>query len=111
MTIEQNWLTAAVTNRTDTRAVGIRSVSGYDQPRLWQGDPSINSVYARYIQPVLQVNLVQPTHELICVVYMGNGQNANNLHSIHIDAAEWRADGSFRLKWNDAAEIIIPTLH
>jgi hypothetical protein len=108
--IEHDWQTATVTNRTETRSVGIRNVLGYDDTSLWQGDPSINSVYARYVQPVLRVNRVSPTHELICVVYMGNGENASNLHSLRIEAAEWRPDGSFQVAWN-GDPIIVPALN
>lgn len=83
----------------------ISGIAGYDRARLpdaWKGDASLNSVYDRYILPVLEVDAVRDSHALICVVTLGSAaENAIVSPDVH-----WLDDGTLTVQW-DAGPVIV----
>ncbi|MBZ0298899.1 MAG: DUF2264 domain-containing protein [Anaerolineae bacterium] len=90
-------------------AVAVRGLRGYDRARLWTGAPGINSVYPFALVPVLQVEAVQPQHDLLCQVFSGVMPDQKVLPEATI-TAEWQADGSVHLVW-DGQIYQIPALN
>jgi len=87
----------------------ITGIAGYDHARLpdaWKGDASLNSVYSRYILPVLKVDAVRDDHELMCVVTLGPvGQDV-----IISPDVGWGDDGTLTVQWDTGPAIVVGTL-
>jgi hypothetical protein len=49
-------------------------------------------------------------HELICLVHTGAALADPAALVSQIDAADWRADGSFWVRWVDGEEVDVPVL-
>jgi hypothetical protein len=99
---------------THGRAVAIRAVRGYDglsSTDAWGGHPEINTVYAKYVLPLLNVNRVKPTHELICVVHIGGETVEESLALVdQVADARWLEDGTFELIWREGGAMRVPPL-
>ena len=89
-------------------ACAIRAIKGYSTATIWQGDPSINSVYPYYVVPALTIDRVNDTHELICLVHDGLIGDPSKLVGAQIDVI-WETDGTVNVIWNDET-LSIPAL-
>ncbi len=84
----------------------ISGVAGYDRaplPAPWKGDQSLNSVYGRYVLPLLEVDVVKDGHQLACVVALG----AADQSAVPMPSVEWLADGEIRVQWERQEELVI----
>lgn len=90
-------------------ASSITGIAGYDRARLpdaWRGDASLNSVYGRYILPVLEVDTVRDGHELICVVSLGStGED-----EVLVPDVRWLDDGTLTVQWDARTTITVDAL-
>ncbi|HEU5098760.1 MAG TPA: DUF2264 domain-containing protein, partial [Roseiflexaceae bacterium] len=101
------WEYAAV----GSRSVAIAGLRGYDGQRraaAWRGRSDLNSVYGRSILPLLSVSRLEPAHELICLVHTGAALDDPGALARHMQAADWRANGSFHVIWADGVEVEVP---
>jgi hypothetical protein len=103
------WEAAFLANR----AVAIARLRGYNGQRraaAWRGRADLNSVYGRYVLPLLTASDLQPEHELVCLVYIGAAQGDPAGLTSQVAQAAWLADGSFRLCWADGTIVEVPPL-
>ncbi len=103
------WESAAAGGRT----VAIMRLKGYDTQRratAWQGRDTLNSVFGHYVLPLLAVDQLQPSHDLICLVYIGNTGGDITALAQQVGNTCWLEDGSFRLLWSDGACVEVPPL-
>ncbi len=95
------------------RRVAIVRLRGYDGQRpaaAWRGRDDLNSVYGRYVLPLLTVQRLVPPHELVCLIRIGGPDvDAEDLKA-NVAEAGWLEDGTFRLTWSDGATIDVPPL-
>lgn len=96
------------------RAAGIRAIVGYDGQHpaaAWKGRHDLNSVYPHYVLPLLTVSQLQPTHELICLVYAGRLDQAAiaELNTL-VQSAGWDVEGAFTVTWRSGETVTIPPL-
>lgn len=87
----------------------ISGVAGYDRarrPAAWKGDASLNSVYGRYILPVLEVDLVRDGQELICAVTLGSAGEDEFL----LPEVRWLDDGTLLVQWGEGPAVVIGPL-
>lgn len=79
----------------------ITGIEGYDRARLpgpWMGDQTLNSVYGRYVLPLLEIDQVTDRHELACLVFLGPlGEEAPVTPMVR-----WLEDGTVSVRWDPA---------
>jgi hypothetical protein len=84
----------------------ITGLMGYDRARLpapWKGDQTLNSVYGRYVLPLLEVDELRNGHELVCVVTLGSPGAESSARPV----VRWRDDGTVTVQWDASAPFII----
>ncbi len=89
------------------RACAIRAIKGYSSATIWQGDPSINSVYPYYVIPTLTVDTIQDGHKLVCLIHDGLLGIEEAFGNVQIDVT-WETDGTVNVTWNDETQSIPP---
>lgn len=90
----EGWLTSSITG-----------ISGYDRARLpapWNGDPTLNSVYGRYVLPLLEVDRITDGHELTSIVCLGSSGQEDAPSPI----VRWLDDGTVAIEWNSAGALL-----
>ncbi|CAA9569875.1 MAG: hypothetical protein AVDCRST_MAG88-2230 [uncultured Thermomicrobiales bacterium] len=111
--IESDRVTGGEGAAAEGRAVAIVPLQGYSRgvpAAAWRGRDRLNSVYGRYVLPLLEVDELAPGHELICLVHIGGAPvDLTELRGSVADAG-WLADGTFRLTWREGDTIDVPPL-
>lgn len=93
--------------------VEIMAVNGYStaaRPASWAGDGSLNSVCARYVLPLLNIERVQPVHEATCLVTIGIAQAVISPAAHSVLACDWGDGGVVRVAWTDGRSVEVPPL-
>ena len=93
------------------RAVAIVRLRGYDGQRraaTWHGRHDLNSVYGRYLLPLLTVERLAPAHELICLIHVGRAEIDPGALREEVVEAGWLEDGSFSVAWRDGSRVDVP---
>ena len=104
------WLTIEEDRRHTGRGVAIRGLRGYSAPSLttaWQGHTNLNSVFREYALPLLEVRPLEPVHELVCLVHIGQDETLPQIYDMQA-SAEWLPDGSLNVTAPDGTVIIVP---
>ncbi len=84
----------------------ITGIEGYDRPRLpnpWMGDQTLNSVFGRYVLPLLEIDQVTDRHELACVVFLG----ALDEEAPSTPVVRWLEDGTVSVHWDTAEAPVV----
>lgn len=111
----QGWEKATEFGRPEegNRQVGIMRLKGYDgqqRARAWQGRHDLNSVYGHYVLPLLTVSKLEPSHDLICLVYVGKSNMDFETVATSIKEATWLEDGTFRLELTNGSVVEVPAV-
>lgn len=110
--ISAAWLTIEEDRRPTGRGVAIRGLRGYTRPSLttaWQGHAHLNSVYREYALPMLETSQLEPVHELVCLVHIGQDETLPAIKETQA-AAEWLPDGTVRITGPDGSVLTVPAL-
>lgn len=95
------------------QAIAIIRVKGYDGQRraaAWQARDGLNSVFGRYVLPLLTIDRLQLVHELICIVHIGRAGIDPAALARLVAEAVWLENEAFRLTWDNGQTIEVPPL-
>lgn len=84
----------------------ITGLVGYDRaglPGAWMGDQTLNSVYGRYVLPLLEVEQVTDGHELVCVVFLGVADPDVSPRP----AVRWLDDDTVTVRWGPSEALVM----
>jgi hypothetical protein len=84
----------------------ITGLAGYARaclPAPWKDDPTLNSVYGRYVLPLLEVEKLTDGHELVCVVTLGSPGAESPARPV----VRWLEDGTVTVLWDALAPLVI----
>jgi hypothetical protein len=98
---------------SDGRAVAIVRIRGYSSQRpaaAWGGRADLNSVYPEYVLPLLVVERLDPTTELVCLAHSGAALAEPQALAGLVRLAHWDADGTLRVVWADGTTVDVPPL-